>query len=291
MVQRPILVNQSAKVPGGVSELTKRILSAIVLAPVVLAAIYFGPPYSDILILVAGVLMAWEWAVITGSKSLDLLMATQTLTVLGALGCATFGYHQIALIVLLVGAIATYFSAHLLKGDDGPARAKWCTFGVLYLGLACLSFQWVRVNSLNLILVLLVAVWVTDIGAYFVGRSLGGPKLAPRISPKKTWSGFLGGVTLAALAVASMPFILDFGATEDHKKALIFLVSGGVLAAVSQCGDLLESHLKRRHGVKDSSRLIPGHGGILDRADGLMAAALVLGAYLLVESGELGIAG
>jgi phosphatidate cytidylyltransferase len=291
MVRQPILVNRSAKVPGGVSELTKRILSAIVLAPLVLAAIYFGPPYSDILILVAGVLMAWEWAVITGSKDFDLPMAAQTLTMLGALGCATFGFYQIGLIVLLVGAIAAFLAAYQPRENGGPARAKWCAFGVLYLGLACLSFQWVRAYSLNLILILLVAVWITDIGAYFVGRSLGGPKLAPRISPKKTWSGFIGGVTLAALAVASMPFILDFGAAEGHKKALIFLVSGGVLAAVSQGGDLLESHLKRRHGVKDSSRLIPGHGGILDRADGLMAAALVMGAYLLVESGELGNAG
>ena len=128
------------------NELTKRILSAIVLAPVVLAAIYFGPPFSDVLILVAGVLMAWEWAVITGSKKPDLAMAAQTLTMLGVLGCAAFGFHKIALITLLFGAIVTFAVTRKPKGKDGANRGRWSTFGVMYLGLSCLSFQWVRMN-------------------------------------------------------------------------------------------------------------------------------------------------
>lgn len=249
--------------PGG--NLAKRIVSALVLAPPVLAALYFGPPYSDILVFVAAVLMTWEWAVVTGAGSCEPV----TVLAVGAVGLAiiagVIGSYEVALWLLAVGAMGT---VALLARASG-VRAAWLAFGICYVGLACLSFQWLRVESLELIMLLLAVVWATDIAAFFVGRQVGGPKLAPTISPKKTWSGLCGGIGAAALAAALLALALGW----PPMKAVVV---GGCLAAVSQGGDLLESQLKRRHGVKDAGRLIPGHGGLLDRADGLMAAGLVM---------------
>ncbi len=127
-------------------------------------------------------------------------------------------------------------------------------------------------GSLALVLVLLV-VWVTDIGGYFAGRGIGGPKLWPRVSPKKTWAGAIGGF-VASLAVASGFAALNFG------KMVPLLALAAFLSVISQLGDLFKSAVKRRFGVKDSSQIIPGHGGLLDRLDGFVAAiamAAILG--------------
>ncbi len=251
--------------PSG-GNLVKRIASALVLAPPVLAALYVGPPYSDVLVFVAAILMTWEWSKVTGGHTWEPVTALAV----GAVGltiiAGVMGSYQISLWLLAVGAMGT---VALLARTSG-ARATWLAFGVCYVGLACLSFQWLRVNSFELILLLLVVVWATDIAAYFVGRQVGGPKLAPTISPKKTWSGLCGGIGAAALVAAVTAMAVGW---PPAKAAAL----GGCLAVVSQGGDLLESQLKRRHGVKDASRLIPGHGGLLDRADGLMAAGLVMG--------------
>jgi phosphatidate cytidylyltransferase len=133
----------------------------------------------------------------------------------------------------------------------------------------------------DLVIWLLLVIWATDIGAYFAGRSIGGPKLAPRISPKKTWAGLFGGM-VAAAAVAGLAGIW----LDDFKPSLWNLLLAMVLAVVSQIGDLLESHLKRRYDAKDSSNLIPGHGGVLDRTDGLMAASLMLALVVLMTRGS-----
>ena len=244
--------------PSG-GNLVKRIASALVLAPPVLAALYVGPPYSDVLVFVAAILMTWEWSKVTGGHTWEPVTALAV----GAVGltiiAGVMGSYRISLWLLAVGAMGTV----ALLARTSAARATWLAFGVCYVGLACLSFQWLRVNSFELILLLLVVVWATDIAAYFVGRQVGGPKLAPTISPKKTVEGLIGNLIASAMAVGWPP----------AKAAAL----GGCLAVVSQGGDLLESQLKRRHGVKDASRLIPGHGGLLDRADGLMAAGLVMG--------------
>jgi phosphatidate cytidylyltransferase len=123
---------------------------------------------------------------------------------------------------------------------------------------------------------LLVVVWAADICAYFAGRLIGGPKLAPRISPKKTWAGLWGAVVGAAAAGLVMGYWIG------SPRFLVLGVLGGVLAIIEQLGDLFESALKRHYGVKDSGRLIPGHGGVLDRVDGLVAAALCLAAAIIV---------
>ena len=149
--------------------------------------------------------------------------------------------------------------------------------GLIYIVLAMLALGWLRANpaaGLATILFLLAVVWSSDVGAYAAGRLIGGPRLAPSISPGKTWSGAAGGLVAAVIvgAVAARLWHGPFGPA---------MVAAGALGIASQLGDLLESAAKRQFGVKDSSHLIPGHGGLLDRLDGLIAAALLAGGWIL----------
>jgi len=251
----------------------------LVLAPPVLAAIYLGPPYSDLLAVVCGGLMGWEWARLCSEDRRDLAFAVAValppaVPVLGA-----FGLWEAAVALLLAGALA----AVGLARSSGGGRSAWLGFGLLYVGLFCLAFLAIRLRGWEPMVWLLLVVWATDSGAYFAGRSIGGPKLAPRISPNKTWAGLIGGM-LSAGAVAAL-----FGlwlATVGTSLATVLLAM--CLAVVAQMGDLLESFYKRRYNAKDSSNLIPGHGGILDRVDGLMAAALVMACFMVTAKGALG---
>jgi phosphatidate cytidylyltransferase len=152
-------------------------------------------------------------------------------------------------------------------------------FGLTYAGLPVVALLFLRdqPNGFALTLWTLAIVWATDIGAYFAGRGFGGPKLAPRLSPKKTWSGLIGGVVVALIVGLAVAI------TGHLPLACIWL--GAPLAVLAQIGDIYESHLKRQAGVKDSSALLPGHGGLLDRLDGLVPVAIVVGA--LVSNGNL----
>ncbi|MBT3397060.1 MAG: phosphatidate cytidylyltransferase [Alphaproteobacteria bacterium] len=143
-----------------------------------------------------------------------------------------------------------------------------------------MALLWLRMgdNGMLAVLWLFLSVWSCDTGAYFAGRGIGGPKLAPRISPKKTWSGLLGGMFLAAVASVLLAVLLQ------QKDAALFAALGALLALISQCGDLAESALKRHFDVKDSGALIPGHGGILDRVDGVLFAAPVLALAVAVPA-------
>jgi phosphatidate cytidylyltransferase len=158
----------------------------------------------------------------------------------------------------------------------------WVAGGMVYAAAAVVASILVRLDAnagfLALMFVLLI-VWVTDIGGYFAGRGIGGPKLWPRVSPKKTWAGAIGGLVLS-LAVAAVFALLGFG------RMLPLLLLGTVLSVVSQLGDLFESAVKRRFGVKDSSHIIPGHGGLMDRLDGFVAA-IVFAAFIGFMRGGL----
>jgi phosphatidate cytidylyltransferase len=145
--------------------------------------------------------------------------------------------------------------------------------GFLYVALPALALLVLGWTSAALIFWVLVVTWATDIFAYFAGRSIGGPKLAPRISPNKTWAGLGGGVAGAAV----------FGGLVAHFMGLggPFLLAGGIMGVVAQAGDLYESWLKRRAGVKDSGTILPGHGGVLDRVDGLLPVAVLTLALLM----------
>lgn len=171
-----------------------------------------------------------------------------------------------------------------------PQRNRYAIYvlaGVLYIALTAFSLDWLRNEAFAQkeaypqwlpLLMLLVSVWMTDTCAYFSGRTFKGPKLAPMISPNKTWSGLIGGVIGSSLALAA------FAIAYDLPLWGIYVLIGGIVAVIAQIGDLFESHLKRKAGVKDSGKLIPGHGGVLDRIDGLLAAAPCFALFILLFS-------
>ena len=162
-------------------------------------------------------------------------------------------------------------------------RALWIAAGVIYVGVATLLIVVLRnLQSGALpVLTIVAAVVATDIGAYFAGRTIGGPKIAPRISPSKTWAGLGGGIVGASFALLA---VLWGRVSETGEAIAVAFAGGAVIAVVAQTGDFFESWMKRRAGVKDSSSLIPGHGGLFDRADGLIAVLFVIGIALLVSS-------
>jgi phosphatidate cytidylyltransferase len=195
---------------------------------------------------------------------------------LAGLGLAA-GRIDAALVVLAIGFVAVVLIS--------PERRNWTAAGFFYAAAAEIASVLVRLDSAKgfvaLILVLLV-VWVTDIGGYFAGRGIGGPKLWPRVSPKKTWAGAIGGF-VASLVVAGGFAVLDLGKTGP------LLLLGAMLSVVSQLGDLFESAVKRRFGVKDSSHIIPGHGGLLDRLDGFVAAVVMAAIFGFLRGGADGV--
>ena len=191
--------------------------------------------------------------------------------------CLASGGLEASLVVLALGLCG----AVLLS----PDRRGWVAAGFFYAAAAEMASVLVRFDQTYgfeaLVLILLV-VWLTDIGGYFAGRGIGGPKLWPRISPKKTWAGAVGGFA-ASLAVAGGFAAFGLGRTG------VMLALGAVLSIASQLGDLFESAVKRRFGVKDSSHLIPGHGGLMDRLDGLVAAIVAAAIFGLLRGGIDGV--
>ena len=247
--------------PARASGLKARIVSALLMAPVALAAVWFGSPWIEVLTIVAAGIMAWEWTRLCGAGSFGatgvLIVATVILAVV--LGAARA--NGLALAVAVAGS-GLVLGIGLGRREPAP---NLTAIGVLWLAVPCIALLWLaREMGTGAIFWILAVVWATDIGAYAVGRTVGGPKLAPRISPGKTWSGLFGGMACAALA----GFITArIAGTPPWSLVLL----SAALAVVGQAGDLAESSLKRRFGAKDASGLIPGHGGLLDRLDALLA--------------------
>lgn len=252
------------------SELKARILSSLVLGPAVLALVWLGGWPFRLLLAVAAVIAVREWVVIVGgSARRPAVLPLALAAVAVSLGVAVTAGPLAGTAVALVLAAAVGWAA---AGND----RGWMAAGLPYVALGAIGLDWLRESpqgGLGLFLFVMLAVWATDIGAYAAGRTIGGPKLAPRLSPKKTWAGLIGGVACSALAGALVA--LAAGAARPGVAALI----GAVLAVVAQAGDLFESAVKRRYGVKDSGALIPGHGGLLDRIDGLLTAAAALALF------------
>lgn len=243
------------------SNLVLRVLAALVLAPLAVALAYAGGWLWALLVTLVSIGLFAEWLTVVGASSVALTGAgTITIATMGF--CVTFGALKTAVITGCIGGAIVMLIAR--------GKFVWAATGFAYASAALLASILVRkdlVNGFSALMFVLLVVWATDIGGYFAGRSIGGPKLWPRVSPKKTWAGALGGFA-ASLVVAA-----GFAAGGIGKAVPLLLVSA-VLSVVSQLGDLFESAVKRRFGVKDSSHLIPGHGGLLDRLDGFVAAIL-----------------
>lgn len=224
---------------------------------------------------------------VDGKKS-DLGVRTASAVVMLAVagGALWAGGIALDLFIALVALAALWEFVRLIaRATPSPgARALGSLGALAYVGLA--AWVLLRINNIALMLLLVGTVVLVDIGAYAAGRTFGGPKIAPSISPSKTWSGLLGGVIGATIAL--LVYFGLGGAAAGYRNfsglpmAVELLPFGAAIAVVAQIGDFFESWLKRRAGVKDSSNLIPGHGGVLDRVDGLLAVACVFGAPLLV---------
>lgn len=253
--------------PASTDSLALRVASALVLAPAALAAVWFGGLWLRLLVGIAAALMGWEWARLCRVGSAGAAAAVILTAVLAAIAAA-LGWPAAGALAALVGSIAVQWMAR----RRGLADAHWVALGTFWIAIPGVSFLYLAAAPTagrSTLLWLLAVVWATDIGAYAAGRSIGGPRLAPRLSPKKTWAGFFGGLAAATLAGLAAAF------WTGGAPAVVVPSSIG-LAIVAQVGDLAESLTKRHFGVKDSSGLIPGHGGLLDRLDSILTAGAAL---------------
>jgi phosphatidate cytidylyltransferase len=267
----------AAVVEQGSQNLLMRVIAALVLAPSAIAIAYAGGWFWLGLVTLAAIGLYVEWLMVVGSVRQMRVIASGVVALAIAGFCLASGWIDAALLVLAFG-----FAAVALLS---PERRGWTAAGFFYAGSAEMASILVRLDQVYgfvaLILILLI-VWVTDIGGYFAGRGIGGPKLWPRVSPKKTWAGAIGGFA-ASLCVAA-----GFAAFGLGKTGPLVLL-GAVLSVASQLGDLFESAVKRRFGVKDSSHIIPGHGGLLDRLDGFVAAVVLAAIFGFLRGGADGV--
>jgi phosphatidate cytidylyltransferase len=256
--------------------LVMRVAAALVLAPLAIAVAYAGGWLWAALVTLTAIGLYFEWLTVVGARTPRLVMAGAAALAMAGLLLAA-GRTDASIIVLIVGLAGVMVVS--------PERRLWTATGFGYAAAAEVASVLVRHDQAHgfvaLILILLV-VWVTDIGGYFAGRGIGGPKLWPRVSPKKTWAGAIGGFA-ASLAVAAGFAAIGLGKTGP------MLLLGAVLSIASQLGDLFESAVKRRFGVKDSSHIIPGHGGLLDRLDGFVAAIVLAAIFGFLRDGADGV--
>jgi phosphatidate cytidylyltransferase len=253
-------------------DLRKRFLSAMVLGPAALGCIWLGAEAFTAMIALAVAVLAWEWVHLCGRRVRVFPGLAVPLAVLAAGSLAVENHPRWALAVLFVGFLATWAGARRM-GDRLTQPAGRLAAGVLYIGLAGIALIELRHDTdagMANVFFLFLVVWASDIGAYMAGRSFGGPKLAPSVSPNKTWSGAGGGLAAAILVGIAVALPFTPGASP-----LAIAVAALVIGIAAQAGDLLESAIKRHFRVKDTSSLIPGHGGLLDRLDGVLAAAPV----------------
>lgn len=282
--------------------IAKRVLAAIVMIPIAIDVLYIGSPYVEVLAVVVGGLLAWEWANMVPNHN----PSTYVSAYIMSLAVAIWGYNFAVIIPMI--CITSLFTWMIALKEK---RRFLLTLGVPYISIGVASLIWIYRSfdpsegnfdpnynySFMMTLWFFLMVWSMDIGGLVVGCNLRGPKLAPKISPNKTWSGLFGGILLAVSAsiifmyfcteVMDIPFY-DFDSVSHISFSyrplrlryvwnvdgqLFYALLAVVVAVLAQIGDLIESAIKRKVGVKDSSKLIPGHGGVFDRVDGLIFAA------------------
>ena len=259
------------------SNLRMRVLATAVLAPLAIAIAWFGGWLWALLVISATIGLYVVWLLIVGLAREWRAIVPGVAGLLIAGICLIAGRLDGALIALGIGLVAVALLS--------PERRNWSAAGFFYAAAAQVASVLVRqdpVNGFAALFFVLLVVWAADIGGYFAGRGIGGPKLWPRVSPKKTWAGAIGGFS-GSLAVAGA-----FAAAGGGKTGPL-LALAAFLSVISQLGDLFESAVKRRFGVKDSSPIIPGHGGLLDRLDGFVAVIVVAAILGFLRGGADGV--
>jgi phosphatidate cytidylyltransferase len=279
----------------GSRNLAMRVAAALVLAPAAIAIAWFGGWLWTTLVTLAAIGLYIEWlmivstmAAIRHSKRDAWAVTVSAIAFVDAwLFLSFLGDHSSTATIkaCLVFAVLGFLAGLLAIAGLSTARRGWNSAGFVYAAAAFFASILVRLDSkmgFPALIFILLIVWVTDIGGYFAGRGIGGPKLWPRVSPKKTWAGAIGGFAASLLVAAGFA---AFGLGKIGPMLLL----GAALSIASQLGDLFESAVKRRFGVKDSSHIIPGHGGLLDRLDGFVAAIVLAAIFGFLRGGVDGV--
>jgi phosphatidate cytidylyltransferase len=259
---KPVSSSDSKRLSG--SNLALRVLSALVLGPLALLTAWAGDWPFALFWIVAALAVLWEWSALVVGSAYKLMFSSAAGAIAAAGVLIWLAKPVVALLMVGLGALAATIFAPV-------ERRGGVTLGVGYAGAMLLAPMFLRADNtygFAVIVLLFAIVWTTDVLGYFAGRAVGGPKLLPAVSPNKTWSGAIagtGGAMVAALLVASL-----FGSFN----VLAILIIAFVLSVLAQFGDLFESWVKRQFDAKDASKLIPGHGGVMDRLDGFWAAAV-----------------
>ncbi len=259
---------------GGTNNLMLRVVSAATLAPVVLLTTYVGGWYFLALCAVGAGGILWEWASLVARGADPRLLVPGWVALAAGSVLAGLDLPAAAFGAIAVGAVVAGLAAAVRPPAGKPISASsvaWGAGGVVYAGMALLGPALLRRDpyfGLAALLFLFATVWITDIFAFLCGRAVGGPPLWPRVSPNKTWAGAIGGLVGGVAAGVAVAYTVGVG------KLGIVGVMALVLSVLAQAGDLFESAVKRRFGAKDASHLIPGHGGLMDRLDGFLVAAL-----------------
>jgi phosphatidate cytidylyltransferase len=246
------------------SNLALRVCSGAVLAPLALLAAYLGGLAFAVFWGIAAIAVLWEWSTLVAGQNHRMMFSACGSALAVAALVGWLGRPITAVLLVVLGAFA---AAIFVPG----AQRRWVTAGVGYAGIMLIAPMLLRADDklgFLAMLVLFATVWTTDIAGYVAGRAIGGPKLAPAISPNKTWAGAVAGAAGAVIVTVLVAHGFGLGRLAAI-AGLAFLLS-----VMAQLGDLLESWIKRRFGAKDASHLIPGHGGVMDRLDGFWAAAL-----------------
>ncbi len=277
-----IMAESAATVPQPErAGLATRLAAAAVLAPVAVAVAWIGGPLWVAAIALVAAVALWEWSrMVYGVRVTR--AAGPVIATAFAVPVAVYWDHWIALAIIAICGVG---AAVMAATKRDLSHGLWMAAGAIYIAVAAWAFAWLRIEpsaGLGAVLWLLLSVWASDAAAYAAGHLIGGPRLAPRVSPNKTWAGLVG--AMLGAVIISIAFGLLWSGAPD---LLLLGLAGLIIGLVGQGGDLIESIAKRRFGAKDSSALIPGHGGVLDRIDALMAVALVAAFASLVGRQEL----
>ncbi len=271
----PALDKLDTITPASSASLFKRVVSALILIPIVLAGVYAGGAWFAAMIGFACIVMLFEWSRMVERRSFSNGFYALALCACTVMYFAAAGQYVIALIICFISSV---IAGALSKRDDGIGI--WMAGAAIYIIAPCISLLWLRLDAPSgreLVFLLYSVVWAADTGAFIFGKFIGGPKISHALSPSKTWAGIGGGV-LGGSIIGAISAAVLFGAGTPMAYVLI----GGLLGAASVIGDLVESGFKRNFGLKDISGLIPGHGGALDRLDGMIFATSAMTAGLLI---------